>query len=1038
MSGLLQGTVAYVTQTLYGSVLTAAASTGDTTVTIADITDFLDADGGLVDIGQTGAAVAYTTATANDTDTGGTLTLAAELAADVAAGARVDLWTASEPVCDWQAVVLLADGFPATADLPMELVDLLGQSPPAALDGATVEIAEDDDGFGYVVRRLIGRTPSRDLAFAKDSSLPPTAVDDAAWGASNKAVDLLNNAADQSALTIVGASIATGQPGSGVAVASLSGVDGLNWSDPSIGASIQASAEAGNFPILRGAIVEIESGIAKGNLEVRSNLEMSPGSRFVFATQVPAPPAPTLTKMWPSVATDAMPVYDLNKCWCFYDDVFWAQWYVDDDWWLVSIDPATGTQTKQWQIGDIDVRSIAHNDDGWWLLIANGSGALALTNLDDDFEATSNPVTLYTPLGSLARPAITAYDSTSIAIADFADDARQVRIAVYTDGDTTPSRNIVLFDLPSSWTGVTELASICRGEFDYSTDGSELGWIIAPFGVPAPVLVAADAHTGGWRDQAKWPVANGDLLSGIDWDGSKFVSLSGPSSAPYLASYSGLYTDDLAEPFWVAGTWYQAAAPYETVLGQSTKITFQNRVTVRADFGTMPGARGDDDPDRCKVYITNQGSGYHPTWYEYVVTGDQWATYADIVTVPESGTGPPDEGTFPTGPAAKFVLSDGTTVVVEITDDGQIFLHNGADPVDDQDFVTKAYGDANYSGSGDTAWGDITGTLSDQTDLETALGGKVATSRQVISGTGLTGGGDLTADRTLAVTYGTSSGTACEGDDSRLSDSRAPSGTAGGDLTGTYPSPTIGSGKVTAAKIASATITATQIASGTITGLNIASSIKDAAAATASLRTLGTGSAQACAGNDSRLSDSRTPTAHASTHASGGTDPVSPSSIGALDASDNLSDVDDAATARTNLGLGTAATQDASAFDASGAADTAQANAEAYTDDALASPTWTTVSTLSNGWSTQGSDSMQYTRDALGIVHMRGRVKGGTAGATAFTLPSGYTPSQGVYKAVVGDNGATALLNIGTAGAVKPTLPTGAAWVALELDFPTW
>ena len=44
-----------------------------------------------------------------------------------------------------------------------------------------------------------------------------------------------------------------------------------------------------------------------------------------------------------------------------------------------------------------------------------------------------------------------------------------------------------------------------------------------------------------------------------------------------------------------------------------------------------------------------------------------------------------------------------------------------------------------------------------------------------LAGTGLTGGGDLSADRTLTVAYGTSSSTACVGNDARLSDTRTPS-----------------------------------------------------------------------------------------------------------------------------------------------------------------------------------------------------------------------------------------------------------------------
>ena len=55
----------------------------------------------------------------------------------------------------------------------------------------------------------------------------------------------------------------------------------------------------------------------------------------------------------------------------------------------------------------------------------------------------------------------------------------------------------------------------------------------------------------------------------------------------------------------------------------------------------------------------------------------------------------------------------------------------------------------------------------------------------------------------------------------------------------------------------------------------------NAAAGTPSLRSLGSTSVTAAAGNDARLSDPRTPLAHASTHASGGTDPVTPAAIGA-------------------------------------------------------------------------------------------------------------------------------------------------------------
>lgn len=86
------------------------------------------------------------------------------------------------------------------------------------------------------------------------------------------------------------------------------------------------------------------------------------------------------------------------------------------------------------------------------------------------------------------------------------------------------------------------------------------------------------------------------------------------------------------------------------------------------------------------------------------------------------------------------------------------------------------------------------------------LAGYVPTTRSVTAGTGLSGGGTLAADRSLAVAYGSAAGTAVQGNDARVT--------------------------------------------------------ADQAAGTASIRTLGTGALQAAAGNDSRLSDARTPTAH--------------------------------------------------------------------------------------------------------------------------------------------------------------------------------
>ncbi len=68
--------------------------------------------------------------------------------------------------------------------------------------------------------------------------------------------------------------------------------------------------------------------------------------------------------------------------------------------------------------------------------------------------------------------------------------------------------------------------------------------------------------------------------------------------------------------------------------------------------------------------------------------------------------------------------------------------------------------------------------------LDAADVGAAPTSRTITAGTGLTGGGDLSANRTLAVSYGATAGTAAQGNDSRLSDARTPTAHAASHAIG--------------------------------------------------------------------------------------------------------------------------------------------------------------------------------------------------------------------------------------------------------------
>jgi hypothetical protein len=175
-----------------------------------------------------------------------------------------------------------------------------------------------------------------------------------------------------------------------------------------------------------------------------------------------------------------------------------------------------------------------------------------------------------------------------------------------------------------------------------------------------------------------------------------------------------------------------------------------------------------------------------------------------------------------------------------------------------------------------------TGLQFNGTTLETT--NLAGSTTQMIAGTGLTGGGTLAADRTFNVAYGTAAGTACEGDDARLSDARTPTahthalsdiqqgGALNGEVLkwngsawapGTDNTSGGGGGAPTSAQYFTLTADATLSDERVLTfGTGLTATDGGAGGQYDVEVDYGTTAATACEGNDARLSDNRTPTAH--------------------------------------------------------------------------------------------------------------------------------------------------------------------------------
>ena len=159
-------------------------------------------------------------------------------------------------------------------------------------------------------------------------------------------------------------------------------------------------------------------------------------------------------------------------------------------------------------------------------------------------------------------------------------------------------------------------------------------------------------------------------------------------------------------------------------------------------------------------------------------------------------------------------------------------------------------------------------------DYSAAQVGAPPVARTISAGTGLTGGGDLSANRTLSVSFGSTAGSVCEGNDPRLSGGGAPSMHALNHLPGGSDA------------LASGPASSLSAGGGNAEGSATAFARQDHLHA---LPPFGSAAGTFCQGNDARLSDARSPTSHALSHLPGAPDglasgPASSLSVGGSNA----------------------------------------------------------------------------------------------------------------------------------------------------------
>lgn len=190
------------------------------------------------------------------------------------------------------------------------------------------------------------------------------------------------------------------------------------------------------------------------------------------------------------------------------------------------------------------------------------------------------------------------------------------------------------------------------------------------------------------------------------------------------------------------------------------------------------------------------------------------------------------------------------------TDDGVVIRRGtSADSVLSTKVTTDSNDRVNITAGGDVRFGS--GAASPDVRLRRSATNQVTIDDTSTGAASLNVTGALTVGTTLTLSQATTAG-------------HVPISNGSGLMSlGQISTSSINDSAVTTAKIADGTIVNGDISASAAIAESKLSLASDAAAGTASRRTLGTGATQACAGNDSRLSDSRTPTGAAGGSLSG-------------------------------------------------------------------------------------------------------------------------------------------------------------------------